>query len=281
MRCPETSLLVDMVYEESDSSEHGSVPTHLEECQECRARWTRLLAVLTVADRWATPSVSPGIADRAIARIASERARSSIADWAPIAWRHLLGCLLFGAGAASLSLLLLLVSGIRQEEGKSLLTIGLVGPLWTALYGGVGFLTIHGRHRHLARGALVGSGITVLVTPLLSMPAVIEAPRRWLEVAHSPLLPNLEILIAGILYAATSAFVSGVTVARGSCGLLLADTTWLAGAYAALVAPSAFVQCQHLALGLTVAWVGGMLVGAFLGCLGGVSLSARLRVAMT
>lgn len=278
MKCPETTALVDVLYEECASEDRGRILTHLETCQECQEQWSRLRAVLAAADRWAAPSPTPGISERALARIAAERARSSPADRPLIASQHLLGFLLFGVAAASLSLLL--SSGVH-EEGVSPLTIGWVGVLWTALYAGVGLLTLHGKYRRPALAALVGSGISLLATPMLSMPAVIEASRRWVETAQASSLLNGAVILAGVLYASMPVLVAGATTVRGSRSTVLADAARLAGLYALLIAPSVCVQCQHVALGLTVAWVAGMLPGAFLGGLVGASLSARLRTATT
>lgn len=281
MKCPEPTMLIDVVYDECATEDHGRVLAHLEECRECRKQWAELRAVLVAADRWAIPSASPGIAERALARVASERARSSPADRPPILLQHPLGLLLLGAAAASLSLVL--VSTGVHEEAASPLMIGLVGVLWTVLYGSVGRLTLHRKYHHVALAAMLGSGISLIVTPVLSMPAVIEASRRWIEAAEASSLLNVTVLLTGVLYASTPAFASSLTVTRASRftrasrSAVLSDATWLAGIYALLVAPSVCLQCQHLALSLTVAWVAGMLLGAFLGSLSGVSLGTRLR----
>lgn len=278
MRCPDTKSLVDVFYEEATTEDHARVLMHLEECPDCNEQWTRLRAVLAVADRWTVPSPSPGIAERALARIAVERVRYSPSGVPRLALPHPLGLLLFGAVAASLSLLF--TSGVH-EDGEKPLTIGLMGAVWTALYVGVGRLTLHDRYRHLALAALAATAISLLAAPVLSMPAVIEASHRWLAAAQPSALLNGAILLAGALYASTPAFFSGVTIARASPNTILADATWLAVVYALLIAPSVCLQCWHLALGLTVAWVAGMLAGAFLGSLGGVSMAVRLRMATT
>ena len=119
----------------------------------------------------------------------------------------------------------------------------------------------------------------MLATPVLSMSSVIEALHRWGEPAEMALALDAVVLLAGILYALTPSFVSGAGISRGTRATALADASWLAVFYALLVAPSVCLQCQHLAVHLTVAWIAGMLAGAFLGSLGGVWVAARLHVA--
>ena len=119
----------------------------------------------------------------------------------------------------------------------------------------------------------------MLVTPLLSMSSVIEASHRWAGPAHMSSLLDAVVFLAGILYASTPSFVSGASITRAARATALEDATWLAVFYALLVAPSVCLQCQHLALHLTVAWIAGMLAGAFLGSLGGVWVGARLQMA--
>jgi len=276
MKCPEASVLVDVLYEEDTTDDRGPILAHLEECPACQEQWTRLRAVVAAADRWTAPSPSPRITERALARIATERARHSPSERPLIASQELLGSLLFGVTAAGLSLFL--TRGVH-DEGESQLLFGLMGSLWTAVYAAVGFLVLQGgRYRYLAVAALVAAGITMFLTPWLPMPAVIEVSSRWFDSAQALSPASGGVLLAGLLFAAIPTFASSATITRGMASrAAMVDATWLLGLYALLIAPSVCLQCHPIALVLTVTWVAGMLVGAFLGCLGGVSLSARFR----
>ena len=276
MRCPETALLVDVVYEEGGTEERDRVLAHLEECRECRERWSQLHAALAAADRWEVPSPPRGIAERAFARVATDwarEARSSAGDPPVVAFLHLLGFVLAGAAMAGLSLLF---ASVAREGAEHPLKLGLVGAVWTALYGGAGLLALYGRYRRLALTALIGSGLSVLVAPLLSMPAVIEICRS-LEVAQASVVVDAALVLAGAMYAATPVFLVGATVVRARPRRVVADAVGLAVVYALLLCPSVYLQCQALELSLIASWVAGMLVGSWLGSVGAASIASRLR----
>jgi len=278
LKCSEVqSSLVELLYEEIDAEARAHLLAHLNGCGECQERWSHLQALSAAVDRWTTPPHPRGIAERALVRIASERAREREAAevYQPaMAIQHLLAFLLAGAAAASLSLLLVAAGSLHEE---SPLKIGAVGALWTALYGAVGFLTLHGSHRRLALAGLIGAGLSVLFAPVLSMPAVIEACRRWLEAAQASVLLNAAIVLAGALYASTPVFLSGAVITRVPRGGAVHEALPLAGAYLLLLAPSVYLQCHTLTLSLTAPWVAGVLLGSCLGSMGGVAVAVRLR----
>ena len=278
MTCPETQgSLVDLLYEELDAERRAAVVEHLGGCRGCRERWDDLRALSAVADRWAAPPPPRGIAERALARVTAERAReveTSWGEWPVVALQHLLGFLLAGAVAASASLLL--VAG-GAHEGETPLKLGLVGAAWAALYGAAGCLTQHPRYRRLALAALVATGLSVVLAPVLSVPALVEVCRRWLEAAQASPLLNAALVLAGLLHTAAPVFVSSASVGRARAGEVAGDSLRLAGVYGVLLAPSVYLQCQALTLGLTAPWVAGVVLGSWLGSIGGVSVAARRR----
>ena len=278
LKCSEVqSSLVELLYEEIDAEARAHLLAHLNGCGECQERWSHLQALSAAVDRWTTPPHPRGIAERALVRIASERAREREAAevYQPaMAIQHLLAFLLAGAAAASLSLLLVAAGSLHEE---SPLKIGVVGALWTALYGGASFLVQQGRYRRLALAALIATGLSVLFAPVLSMPAVIEACRRWLETAQASVALNGVILLAGALYAATPVFLSSAALMRARPGGIASDAVRLVGVYGLLLTPSVYLQCHPLALSLIAPWVAGLLLGSCLGSMGGVAVAARLR----
>lgn len=266
--------LVDLLYAEvDDDNGHASLTAHLEQCDGCRAAWNELRSLSSTLDRWTAP-VPMGIAERVLAMLAVREAGAARAQVHALALQHLLAFLLAGAVAAGLSLLL--VAG-GSHQGESPLKVGVVGALWTALYGVAGILTRVHRYRRLAFAALVAAGLSVLLAPALSMPGVIDACRGWLEAAQASVLLNALILLAGALYASTPVFLSGAVVTRVPRGGGVHGALPLASAYALLLAPSVYLQCHTLTLSLTAPWVAGILLGSCLGSIGGVSVAARLR----
>jgi hypothetical protein len=272
MTCAEArSRLLDLLYEELSGEERSAVLGHLEACEPCRGERAALQTVLSAADRWTPPPPPRGIAERAVARVALARARAVARP--VIALQHVLAFAVAGVAATALSLVLVGGGGDLQE---SALKVGLAGAVWVALYGGAGLLTQSPKHRRIAVAALLAAGVSTLLAPVLSMPDVIEACRRWLEAAQgSPLLNGL-VATAGTLYAATPVFVSGATVTRRRPGVV-ADAARLAGVYALLLAPSVYLQCHPLSMALIAPWVVGVVVGCWLGSLGGMSIAPRAR----
>lgn len=274
MTCSDVcTRLVALLYDEVDDDDRASLAAHIEQCGECRAAWSELRSLSSVLDRWTAPTPM-GIAERVLAALALREARVARAHAATLGFQHLIAFVLAGALAAALSLLLV-AGGSHQDESP--LKLGLVGAFWTALYGGVGLLTRFGRYRRLALVAGVAAGVSVLAAPVLSMPTVIEACRRWLEAAQASVALNAAIVLAGALYAATPMFFSGAVGTRVRPGRVVHEALSLAGVYALLLAPSVYLQCHALTLNLTAPWVAGVLLGTCLGSVGGVAVAARVR----
>ena len=265
--------LVDLLYAEVEDHDRASLTAHLEQCGECRAAWSEFRSLSSALDRWTTPAPQ-GIAERAVAALAVREARTARAHASALAFQHVIAFVLAGALAAAVSLLLV-AGGLHQEQFP--LEVGFVGAFWTALYGGVGLLTRFGRYRRLALTAALAAALSVLAAPALSMPAVIEACRRWLEAAQASVLLNAAIVLAGALYASTPVFLSGAVVTRVPRGGAAHEALPLAGAYLLLLAPSVYLQCHTLTLSLTAPWVAGVLLGSCLGSMGGVAVAVRLR----
>lgn len=274
MSCEDVrARLVDLLYAEAGDLERASLAAHLEQCGECRAAWSELRSLSSAFDRWTAPAPM-GIAERVLAALAVREASAARAHAATLGFQHLLAFVLAGALAAALSLLLV-AGGAHQDESP--LKLGLVGAFWAALYGGVGLLTRFSRYRRLALVAGVAAGVLVLAAPVLSMPTVIEACRRWLEAAQASVVLNAAIVLAGALYASTPVFVSAAVGTRVRPGRVVHEALSLAGIYALLLAPSVYLQCHTLTLSLTAPWVAGVLLGTCLGSMGGVAVAARLR----
>jgi len=275
MNCGEVGArLVDLLYSELSGDESAAVRGHLERCAECHAAWLELCYLASALDRWSAPAPR-GITERVLAKLAIREAEAARTERPGMAMRHLVGFLLAGAGAAVLSLLLL---GGGQHEGDTPLKLGVVGAIWTILYGGAGVFLGHHRYRQLALAALIAAGLSVLFAPVLSMPAVIEACRRWLEAAQSSVALNAAIVLAGALYASTPIFLSSAILTRARPTGIVSDALRLAGVYGLLLAPSVYLQCHPLTLSLVAPWVAGMLLGSCVGSIGGVSVASRLRL---
>ncbi|MBI2466856.1 MAG: zf-HC2 domain-containing protein, partial [Candidatus Rokubacteria bacterium] len=273
MSCSDVrALLVDLLYGELDEDDEARLSAHLERCADCGAAWLELRSVSSALDRWTAPAPR-GIAERALATLAVREAAATRAHNPALAVSHALGFLLAGAAAAAVSLLL--ISGAPPEQPTPV-TVGLAGALWAVLYAGAGLLTQHGRYRQLALTALIAAGVSVLGAPVLSMPAVIEACRRWLEAAQGSVALNGVIVLAGALYAATPVSLSSAFVTRSRPRGVWADAARVAGLYGLLLAPSVYLQCYTMTLSQAAPWIAGVLLGSVLGSTGGITVASRL-----
>lgn len=284
MRCPaDRSILIDLLYEEVGEAERARLEAHLLECVACQEALARLRATAAAADRWTAPPPPRGLAERALARIASELGPPPATVAPALAIQHVLGVVLAGALAAGVSLVLVGkdLASDAWHAAEHPLGVGVAGALWAALYAGVGLLARWPDCRRLAAATLGATALSVLLAPVVPMPAVVEACRRWLEGAQASVALNALLVLAGALYGAAPVALAGALALRPRPGDLLAPAVRLAGGYALLLAPSVYLQCQALTLALLAPWVAGLLLGAGLGALGGAAAGARLRPAAT
>lgn len=259
MRCPETEWLVDLLYDEVESEERSRLLAHIEQCGECLERWARLCSLSAAAERWTAPQPPRGIAERAIARVASERAREAGRSWADRAPAQLLPRLVLGAGAAVVSLLLVIGVAGRQVTP---LAIGVLGVVWTVLYAGLFLSSSHSRLRPIARAALAASGVALILVPPLSIPSVVEACARLVQAAPESVSFSLLLLLVAAGYTAGPLFVGAVAFGEARSSRRPKDGATLSLLYALLVAPAIYLQCVALPLDVTALWMAGALIGA-------------------
>jgi hypothetical protein len=255
MNCGEAEdLLVDLLYEELDTSQRATVLTHLETCVACQHRWHQLRAVAVAADRWTAPPVSRGIAERALARVAAEaRTRTSMMSPATI-----VGRVLFGAGAALFSLLL--VSGMASRE-TTVVGVGALATVWTVLYAGLLIVSQHPSIRGLARAALVAAGVALLLVPAMTIPRVVAACERLVQAAQSSTPMTVILMTVAAGYTAGPLILGALVAHRDSRREWITDGLKLSGLYVLLVGPAVALQCVALPLDTTALWLAGALLG--------------------
>lgn len=274
MTCREASdRLVDLLYAELDDHERAAMAEHLEGCAQCRVASKELRGLSAVLDRWTAPAPK-GITERVLATLAIGEAEALRAQAPIVGLQHLGAFLVAGAGASALSLLL--TAGTSVDHSP--LDVGLLGALWTALYCAAGLLTRFGRWRAVVVSAVTAVALSIVLASALSMPVVIEACRRWLEAAHASVALNAAVVLAGALYGSVPVFLSSAIVSGGS-RRIASGAIRLAAMYALLLAPSVYLQCHPLTLSLTVPWVAGVLLGSWLGSVGGMAVAVRWRLA--
>lgn len=274
MNCREVQAsLADLLYEELDTEERVTLLAHLEGCGGCGERWSRLCALSATADQWTPPPLPRGIAERALARVATERAREAQGAWAQLSPEAVLGRVALGAGAALVSLLL--VVGLVQREAAPL-AIGALGVVWTVLYSGVLLMGSHARLRLIAWAALTGAGVTLILVPPLAIPSVVELCARLVETlveaAPGSLSFGLLLVVVAAGHTAGPLLVGGFAFGRlrPRGEPWLADGGTLSVLYAVLIAPAVYLQCLSLPLNVIALWMAGAVLGA--GLAGPVSL---------
>lgn len=275
MECREVeAVLVDLLYEELSAGDQSRLLAHIEGCRDCSDRWSKLRALAAAADRWGAPSPSRGIAERAIARVASERAREAARLVTEPSSARVLRHVGLGAAAALVSLLL--VAGTVGREAAPV-TIGVVGVVWTVLYAGVLLMKDHPRLRPVAAPALAGAGITLILAPPLSIPSVVEACERWVRAAPESGVFAMVLVLFAAGYTAGPLMIGGLTFGRPERGPRIVEEATLSGVYALLIAPAVYLQCAALPLDVTALWMAGALLGAALGGPAGLRLGGWLR----
>jgi len=260
MNCSEVrASLIDLLYEEVGAEERSRLTAHVEGCNECRERWSRLRALSAAADRWTAPPLPRGIAERALARVASERAQEAQVKWPDLAPVQVMPGVLLGAGAAMVSLLL--VVGIADQQVAPL-AIGVIGVVWTAIYACLLLTASHGKLRPVGWSALTASGIGLILVPLLSIPSVVEACARLVQAAPESVLFSLVLVLFAAGYTAGPLLVAGLALGQPRPDHQLADGATLSVLYALLIAPAVYLQCLALPLNVAAVWVAGAVLGA-------------------
>ncbi len=275
MECREVeAALVDLLYEELSAGDQSRLLAHVEGCRECGERWSTLQALAAAADRWEAPSPSRGIAERALARVASERAREAARQEAELSSARVLHHVGLGAAAALVSLLL--VAGTVGPQAAPV-TIGVLGVVWTVLYAGILLTKDHPRLRPVAGPALAGAGITLILAPPLSIPSVVEACERWLRAAPESGVFALVLVLFAAGYTAGPLMIGVLTFGRPERGPQIAEEATLSAVYALLIAPAVYLWCAALPLDVTALWMAGAILGAALGGPAGLRLGSWLR----
>jgi hypothetical protein len=271
MTCSEVQAsLADLLYEELDAEARGQILAHLEGCGACGEAWSRLRTLSAAADQWTAPALPRGIAERALARVARDRARERSGAWPHLSPEDILRCVGLGAVAALVSLVL--VVGISQREVAPLV-IGALGVLWTALYAGLFLTASHAKLRPVAWAALTGAGIAFILVPPLSIPSVVEACARLVRAAPESVPFALLVVVVAAGYTAGPLLVGGLAFGRAGRGARVADGATLSILYALLIAPAVYLQCLSLPLNVVAIWMAGVVLGV------GVTGPLSLRLA--
>jgi hypothetical protein len=249
-------LLVDLLYEELDADGRPALVTHLEACGDCRLHWTRIRTAAAAADRWSAPPVSRGIAERALVRVAAEQRATRPTPVGPAA---LVGRALLAGGAALVSVLL--VAGITGRPGTPV-GMAVLAIVWTVLYAAVFLASWHPAIRAVARAAVAGAGVALVLVSVMTIPSAVEACVRWVSAAQRsvPLALVLVIVAAGYTAAPLLAGTLSAGVTQGGGGF--ADGLKLSGLYALLIAPAVYLECVALPAEVIALWMAGALLGA-------------------
>ncbi len=275
MECREVeAALVDLLYEELAADDRSRLLAHIEGCRECGERWSRLRGFAAAADRWEAPPPSRGIAERALARVTSERAREAARQGAELSSWGVLRHVCLGAAAALVSLLL--VAGTVERQAAPL-TIGVLGVVWTVLYAGVLLTKSHPRLQPVAGPALAGAGITLILAPPLSIPSVVEACERWVRAAPESGVFAMVLVLFAAGYTAGPLMIGALTFGRPGRRPRIAEEAALSGVYALLIAPAVYLECAALPLDVTALWMAGAILGAALGGPAGLRVGSWLR----
>lgn len=260
--------MIDRLYGELPETR---LESHQAGCEACREEWDRLQAVAAVLDGWTAPPPPAGLTERVLARLARKRVETAERRLPVVRLEGAIGAMLAGALAAGISLLL--VSG-TTTGWVSPLELGLLGALWTMLYGGAFILVQSKGFGVLARTALTGAGFSLILVPLLAIPDMVEACRRLADAVAAGSGPaGLVIALGAVAYTAVPVLIGG-TLFGGERTGRIQDGLRLGALYGLLIAPAVFLQCLPLPLETIAAWMAGALAGAALGGLGTTKVSS-------
>jgi len=171
------------------------------------------------------------------------------------------------------------VLGVAERQVTAT-TIGTVGVVWTVLFVGVFLARGHARLGRIARPALAGAGVTLILAPPLSIPSVVEVCARMVRAAPESVSFALLLVLFAAGYTAGPLLVGGLGFRCVERDHRIADGAMLSIFYALLIAPAVYLECLGLPLEITAAWMAGAVLGA--AAAGPVSLwlgGVRARVA--
>lgn len=100
----------------------------------------------------------------------------------------------------------------------------------------------------------------MVLTPVLSIPDVVEACSAWAGMAKGSLALNVLLFLVGGLYSAMPLLIGHLVTGRApgsrrSQGLISGLL------YLALIAPAFYLQCAALVMGTGTTWLAGAIVG--------------------
>lgn len=273
MSCEEVrALLIEYLYQELPEEAGVRVQAHLSACEACQKELSAFQALSSTLDRWEAPPAPSGLTERTLTRLT----KAGVTAGRISAFLQPLLPFLFGAIAVVTAFFLVTLG--KPQPQRTILTYGVVGALWAALFAGLFFTTFQAKHRQKspAAMALVAAGLALAITPFLSIPTVVEACLTWLEGVKNGLMVNGFLFAMGSLYTALPILVSSFFLGRrrearvGKAGLLSGLL------YLLLIAPVIELQCASLAFQITLIWTMGAVVGSLAGGPGGLWL-ARWR----
>ncbi|MGH8063912.1 MAG: anti-sigma factor family protein [Candidatus Entotheonellia bacterium] len=270
--------LIEYLYHELAPEVSLRIEQHLRGCTACQAELASLQQVTATLDQWQVPAPPAGVVERTLACIGAEAPDPT-----------LLGSR--NGGPPAIPLLALALGGLAAGVSMGLTThlapqpeppfmLAVLGILWAVLYGGL-FVVALGHWtqlKELARVVLLAGGLAILLTPVLSIPEVVEACSAWAGVAKGSLVLNILLFIVGGLYSAIPLLIGHLVTGRApdskrsqglASGLL----------YLVLVAPAFYLQCAALVMGTGTTWMAGAIVGVLAGGPAGIWLAGHRMAA--
>jgi anti-sigma factor RsiW len=272
--------LIEYVYHELAPEVWLEVEQHLRACTACQAELATLQQVTATLDQWQVPAPPASLAQRTLARIGVEAA-----DPSPLGRRDggppaiLLLALALSGLAAGISLGLTAHLAPQPEPPFMLAALGI---LWAILYAGMFVMALgHWTQlRELARVALLAGGLAIVLTPVLSIPEVVEACSAWAGVAKGSLALNVLLFIVGGLYSAVPLLIGHLVTGRAP-GARRSQGLASGLLYLVLVAPAFYLQCAALVMGTGTTWMAGAIVGVLAGGPAGMWLAGHRTAVRT
>ncbi|MBI3014362.1 MAG: hypothetical protein HYY65_04730, partial [Candidatus Tectomicrobia bacterium] len=202
----------------------------------------------------------------------SEQAREGRHAWPYLSPAQIFSRVLLGAGAAALSLLLVL--GIAEGE-TSAPAIGILGTFWTLLYTGLFLLSSHRELGPASRAALTSVGVSLILAAPLSIPRVVETCIRLVQAAAGSVSVSLVLLLLAAGYTVGPLLVGGAVFGRPRPDCWVSHGATHSLLYALVIAPAIYLQCLSLSFPVAAVWTAGAILGTVLGGPLGFRLAGR------